>query len=434
MDKIVEKILSSSSTENDLKQLKLFLLKEESSLSKYLNNIDDALNSLDLVQHSLGYAFLLAAKVSSPKFDPKNIGQVHRFIRACNAVQIRMVPYKFIVLARKVAEVARETKQPITGVKTLQIAVTKLRSSSESLTPIHSEFVLLCLLSKTYNSALPILEEEIFETSSDAGNTSRDVLLYYYYGGIAYIGAKDLKKALHFLKLAITIPASVLSAIMIEAYKKLILVSLLLHGRAPSLPRYTSNALQRHLKTAFPQYQEFANAYSTYSTDDLHKVAETYAEVFQKDKNFGLVKQCIQSLYRRNIQRLTQTYITLSLQDIATAVKLNTTKEVEKYLLNMIEAGEIYAVINQKDGMVSFSDDPEKYNSSKTLGRLDNDVQKVFQLTKRVRTMDETIATSISYIQRTLMERGGRGGPDMGPEDFSDGADKFSMGAPPKAV
>lgn len=235
-----------------------------------------------------------------------------------------------IILARKVAEVAKETKQPITGVKTLHVAVTKLRTCSEALTPIHADFVLLCLLSKTYHVALPILEDEIFETSVEAQNTPRDVLLYFYYGGMAYIGAKDLRKAYHFLKLvknkikklqlftclfkkknifkAVTMPSSVLSSIMIEAYKKLILVSLLLHGhvifffkkkrknhlielnflqtkKAPSLPKYSSNALQRHLKTVFPPYQEFANAYSTFNTDDLHKVAETYAEVFQKVKN-----------------------------------------------------------------------------------------------------------------------------------------------------
>jgi len=34
----------------------------------------------------------------------------------------------------------------------------------------------------------------------------------------------------------------------------------------------------------------------------------------------GLVKQAIQALYEQNIQRLTKTYITLSLNDIAQQV------------------------------------------------------------------------------------------------------------------
>lgn len=138
---------------------------------------------------------------------------------------------------------------------------------------------------------------------------------------------------------------------------------------------------------------------------------------------------CIQSLYCRNIQRLTQTYITLSLQDIATSVKLPSTKEVEKYLLKMIESGEIHATINQKDGMVSFSDDPEKYDTSDMLNNLDNNIQKVMQLCKRTRHLDESIAASTLYLQKTSVHERGRLG-EMGSDEFADGAEKF----PPKVT
>ncbi|XP_073261639.1 COP9 signalosome complex subunit 3-like [Populus alba] len=48
-----------------------------------------------------------------------------------------------------------------------------------------------------------------------------------------------------------------------------------------------------------------------------------------QDNNLGLVKQVISSMYKRNIQRLTQTYLTLSLQDIAKIVQLSSPKEAE---------------------------------------------------------------------------------------------------------
>ena len=41
-----------------------------------------------------------------------------------------------------------------------------------------------------------------------------------------------------------------------------------------------------------------------------------------------------------------------------------------------IEDGEIYASINQKDGMVSFHSNPEKYNDPRMLKRLDEQVSK----------------------------------------------------------
>jgi len=193
---------------------------------------------------------------------------------------------------------------------------------------------------------------------------------------------------------------------------------LLVHGKLLQLPRFTSSEIQRHHKTTFPQYQEFATAYSTMSTDDLHKCAEQHSETFLKDRNLGLVKQCIQSLYRRNIQRLTQTYLTFSLQDIATSVKLPSAKEAEKQILKMIESGEIFATINQKDGMVSFHENPEQYDTNKIVSLLDQQIQTVIDLGKKVRTVDETIASSTTYLQKTAFnERGGnRWGGEF--EDF----------------
>jgi COP9 signalosome complex subunit 3 len=427
-NKIIDKILNTPPRDEELKNLKSFLQKEESSLLKL--NTDEVLNILDPAQYSLGYTFLLATKVStSSKLDPQRfLNQAYRLAKAGNPFQIRCVPAKFVIIFRKFAEMVKEFKQfLLVGIRVLQWAVTKLRANSESLTPLHSEFVLVCLLAKNYQAALPVLEDEVYEVSPDSNLVSREVLLYFYYGGMIYTGLKDYKKASNFFKLVVTAPASVLSAIIVEAYKKLILVSLLAYGRAPSLPRYTSSVIQRHQKTSFPQYQEFANAYSTFNTDELHKVAETNAELFQKEKNFGLVKLCIQSLYRRNIQRLTQTYITLSLQDIATTCKLPSTKEVEKYLLKMIESGEIYATINQKDGMVSFSESPEAFDNSEVVVLLDSNIQKTIQLGKKVRTMDETIACSSAYLQKSHYERGARLG-EMS-EDFADSADK-AMGPP----
>ena len=49
-----------------------------------------------------------------------------------------------------------------------------------------------------------------------------------------------------------------------------------------------------------------------------------------------LVKQVVSSMCKRNIQRLTQTYLTLSLQDIAKTVQLNSAKEAEMHVLQMV--------------------------------------------------------------------------------------------------
>ena len=54
--------------------------------------------------------------------------------------------------------------------------------------------------------------------------------------------------------------------------------------------------------------------------------------VLQED-NVGLVKLVVESQTKRNVQRLTQTYLTLSLEDIAAAVNLPSAAAAELVIL-----------------------------------------------------------------------------------------------------
>jgi len=216
------------------------------------------------------------------------------------------------------------------------------------------------------------------------------------------IGLKSFRRALDLLKLCLTVPAVVPSAIMIDAYKKYILVSLLLNGSVESFPRYTSSIVGK-LKGTLSQYFEFVTAYSTNSTEDLHKCAQVNAEVFQKDKNFGLVKQCIQSQDSKNIQRLTQTYITLSLSDISQSARIASPKVAELSILKMIDEGQIKATINEKDGMVSFGGDIESYDTSTHLQSIDSNIVAATSLARIVTNLEEQIATSQTFLQKSMM-------------------------------
>lgn len=56
-----------------------------------------------------------------------------------------------------------------------------------------------------------------------------------------------------------------------------------------------------------------------------------------------------------------------------------------------IEEGEIYAMINQKDGMVVFLDSPEKYASPETLCVLEQQMAACTKLHQYIQEMDEQI-------------------------------------------
>jgi hypothetical protein len=51
---------------------------------------------------------------------------------------------------------------------------------------------------------------------------------------------------------------------------------------------------------------------------------------------FLVFTKVVASLYKKNIQRLTKTFLTLSLVDVASRVQLSDPAEAEKYILNMV--------------------------------------------------------------------------------------------------
>eukprot|EP01119_Soliformovum_irregulare_P008276 TRINITY_DN21405_c0_g1_i1.p1 TRINITY_DN21405_c0_g1~~TRINITY_DN21405_c0_g1_i1.p1 ORF type:complete len:436 (-),score=94.88 TRINITY_DN21405_c0_g1_i1:62-1369(-) len=426
MDKIIGAIQNAGSDEDKQKQLRAYLTKEEQLITKNAANADEALAALDPENHTVGYAFILAAKALSSKMDAsKFIATANKFLNRLSP-SAKLVINKVGIISRKFTEICIENNRAMFAIKPLRNALQKARPKSDTLTSIHADFLQACLAAKNYGVAGKVLEQEISDVASETvKTTARDVLLFFYYGGLVYIGLKDYRKALTFLRTAVTMPAMALSAVMAESYKKYILLSLIVHGKVSSLPRYTSTVVQKYHKNAFPQYQEFITIYTTLNTNDLHKCAEQHSELFKKDNNFGLVKQCIQALYRRNIQRFTQTYLTFSLQDIASNSNLPSATEAEKQVVRMIQKGEIFATINQENGMVSFNEDPESYDTLSMAQSLDARIQKIISLGQKVRAMDETIACSTSYIQRTAMNDRGRWPSEFG-EDF-EGAEKALM-------
>lgn len=142
-------------------------------------------------------------------------------------------------------------------------------------------------------------------------------------------------------------------------------------------------------------YHEITTVFATNKPSSLELVLQKHREVLQRENNWGLAKQVQQSLYKKIIQRLTQTFLTLSLNDMALRVQLPSVIEAEKLVLTMvfrmvlgcgetlwecfflivqIEEGDIYASISQKDGMVLFHDNPDKYDSTCTVERIQKEV------------------------------------------------------------
>eukprot|EP01129_Flabellula_baltica_P009748 TRINITY_DN4037_c0_g1_i1.p1 TRINITY_DN4037_c0_g1~~TRINITY_DN4037_c0_g1_i1.p1 ORF type:complete len:292 (+),score=56.17 TRINITY_DN4037_c0_g1_i1:454-1329(+) len=287
--------------------------------------------------------------------------------------------------------------------------------------------LLCCILSKCYKAALSVLDSNIYCVDKKATLVEgKDIRLYYYYGGIIYAAVKDFSRSQEFFTRVLAFPAIVSSSIMVEAYKKFVLVSLLLDGTVPSIGKFTNNSFARQVKQISTAYSELMRAYETHSFSDVELCISNNTEAFIKDGNLGLVKQVLKSLIRKNLARLTKTYVTLSVDNIAEKAKLPE-GEVESILLSMIGREEIFAKISQNDGMVKFEENPNRYNTQETMEILDRHLSYTIDLNNFLSDMDDDITLSTEFVQKSIQSKRGKFGPTgmMGEERFDLPASDF---------
>ncbi|KAL3723002.1 hypothetical protein ACJRO7_035225 [Eucalyptus globulus] len=426
IENLVTQIQGLSGSVDDIAHLHNILKIADESLHAEPSALSSVLDQVDPAKHSLGYLYFLEAFTFGPVSKEQALTLIPilaRFINCCDAQQIRFAPDKFVSVCKRFKDHVLLIESPLRGVSPMRAAVRKLQTTSEHLTTLHPDFLLLCILSKSYNIGLSVLEDDIFDVDQP-----RDLFLYCYYGGMICIGQKRFRKALELLHNVVTAPMNTINAIAVEAYKKYILVSLIHYGQfSTSLPKYASSAAQRNLKNFCQPYIELATTYSSGKIAEFKVYVDTNREKFDNDKNLGLVKQVVSSMYKHNIQRLTQTYLTLSLQDIANTVQLGSPKEAEMHVLQMIQDGEIFATINQKDGMVRFLEDPEQYKTCQMIERIDSSIQRIMTLSRKLNAMDELMSYDPLYLSKVLFPQVGRERQRFDFDDFDTVPQKFPI-------
>lgn len=275
----------------------------------------------------------------------------------------------------------------------------------------------LCLLSKCYYAAAPILQQQLWTVDKDATSvTPRDLLLYHYYAGMIETGLKRFRSAVQFYTLAVSAPTHVLNAIMQEAYKKCLLCSLIDVGEPPSLPKYTSSTITRPIKSQLSAYSEFAEAFAAGKPEELRACLQKHQAAFAADNNLGLAKQCLPALMRKQIRSLTETYLTLSLSAIAEMVGLPDAAAAEKEVGAMIMTDEICAKIDQPRAMVHFHERPEKYDSPETLAAMHTAMGRAIGLATKLHELHSSLSVDQNYLAR-VTPRGGGGGSAGGAWD-----------------
>lgn len=416
MDNILSQIHTlSTRNDSDLKRLKDFLRHEQEFLKVNARHIDQALQALDMTQNTLGIAFLLAARLSAQEGRGQAaFGYITSFLLAADEQQVKKASVPINTVCKVYAQMAIDEGQQamMRSLRPLRCALEKLRPNAETLTPVHAELLRVCLKAKAYHFGARVLEQPIFDIALSSNSctqmTPQCFLCFFYYGALIRIGLKEYSQALQLLLVVLTCPASCLSAIQADAYKKYVLVSLKANGELPTLPVYASHIVLRYAKS--PSYAlEIAEAFKAGDAAAVQRTVQAKQQQIQADNNEGLVNQVIASMQRHKIQTLTKTYLTLSLAEIASEVGYHASEvsKVEELLFDMISSSEINARIDQSTGNVSFEEDDDEMDV-RMVGKIQDKLSQILEVAGRISAFEQEVVCSEAYIRKTAVMEGDR--------------------------
>ena len=288
----------------------------------------------------------------------------------------------------------------------MSTAVEKLQSHRSHLTSLHADLCQLCLSCGYFEPAMKFLAIDYTEINNEENHLdAKFILLFYHYGGCIFAAKREFNRALLYFELVLTIPAAAMSFIMVDAYKKMLLTSLIVHGKGEaSLDVMISRYVRRQAQLLSQAYHELVQAFTSGNLSRLDQVIEKERAVFIADKNLGLVKHARQALIKQHIHKLARAYVTLPLSEIAKHISMANPGQVALLLGKMIDDGDLNASIDESREIVTF--DSESINrfepSEATLVKINSEAQYLIEVLNQIKGMDNALETNQQWLKKIV--------------------------------
>ncbi|PWZ00961.1 hypothetical protein BCV70DRAFT_199326 [Testicularia cyperi] len=408
---------------------------QETVLCQPIQASVDPLTALDPTAHSIGMLYILAARVThtctSQDEASALMPHISAFARLFTLDQVRLAADKLTQLAAAISRVSDLASNPEVGLHALSTIFSRFVTSSDNLTTLHPQLVYQYLKCQRYQEAANVLLDTplIDADTSISPLKHTDVLEYYYYAGLIYTKLERFEDAMDAFETCVSSPAVAVSAIHMDAYKKLILVQLLARGKTSPLPKYTSTQITRTFKQLAESYLTFASVYESRdpaSEQYLQRLIQEKQDIFASDRNTGLVQKCL-SLYRqRRIERLAGVYSCISVSEIISLLGLtepDSATQVLSDINTIIEKGWIRADVSAANGngrdagstMVRFSNTPvEKFDTQSGIQLLKASIAHASAWHKKLQQRDQSLATNPAYLLRVQTAKPDRYGSGTG--------------------
>lgn len=222
-----------------------------------------------------------------------------------------------------------------------------------------------------------------------------------------------------------------MSKIAEEALKKCKLISLIENAKKFEAPKSASQAVSRFATENMRTYDDIAFHFVNSSYETLYQHVASSQDALDRDLNLGLAKQVLPAWRRNKLQLLSQTFVTLSLTEVAKYLGITELPECERFVLSTVQSNGLKASIDVTQGLVYFADEDEQAMDPQTtllfVAQLDTSVKEIVRLTDRVKAAQIESLTSQQYIMKaTTSSGGGRGGPSLSSSMMGSGMMEFA--------
>ncbi|KAJ8121015.1 hypothetical protein O1611_g10211 [Lasiodiplodia mahajangana] len=279
---------------------------------------------------------------------------------------------------------------PSVAVEALARAILGLDPSGSMLTSSHVLLAKLAYETDNIPPALPVIDKDIVfypgmanhetaqylcdlelsppsyiskHTGFTAKLKSSVVLEYDLLCGMMYCARREWGKARAAFERCVSFPTKEMgcSKIMVEAYKRWILVSLLSEGKYSSTPPHASAVTTKTFGVLGKHYVALATAFTTDDVHQLKQEVDKNSQLWMEDGNVGLVEEVLSSYQQWRVLSLQDVYTKISIPEIRQQTKsaetgalLNKDEDVEALIQNMIIEGMLKGVIEKNDDGTKF--------------------------------------------------------------------------------
>lgn len=267
----------------------------------------------------------------------------------------------------------------------------------------------------------------------------QEILEYLYYRGMVYIGTRHWRKAFQSLEDAVMFPCKEggVSKIQIEAYKKWVLVGLLLDGKLSDLPKITGNTAAKTFHIMARPYEAIAQIFETGTAARLKAEADVGSQVWQNDYNVGLILLVLSAYQKNQIRNLASVYTKMSIQEVHTSTtsaetgaRLPNVHATEALVRSMIADRSLLATLSAPPNLVlSFTPIGQALPEPQFQRELAISTTQVKALTDEIKHTDHMLTHEKDYIKwlqkqkksgKNTLDQGIPGGNDM---DWNDDED-----------